>query len=1172
MTTTYNFSNKLEGDKGWYDGFEPHKVDLSSLKRKSMLQLRARAWTLHQYQTFSQDVVCGLMFWCAGREKPTHIHSRPDAQLNFFISGGVEIPHLGLNLRLRYKDDPTSKKDQYLKLAIIWTVWDGSDLHQREITTTPERASGPGTEDHTFSARLRQVSLTPISLTEAQASSCQGNAGADGYQARWASKVVPYVYGFDVAKSSLEWFNEAQKKSIELFINAAYGDRFKLYTRVRAAALCENWNTLKSMPRLTYPPFPLYDCRWHIQAKRFERMEEIPDIDDLRVQIHHRRRERQWSHITAKGHCFTDKFEIPGLDADKHITFINEREYQAIRSIGLLREVAANERRYDHQFNRDYTFDMIPASEVESTATSSSTETYYVAFEIQLQQGDSDAEQTLQLPDVGTPVRVTPKGRDTKQSNKPIWPWPKPKLAKSSGAQPSASGERTSVVGMSRKPQQSYSSGGSSSQHTAVARQDQSSLGKSHFGKASTAPIWHGYVVSSSLADIKSLGAPTNLVFAKIHKPHDEMSRGRVLNMTARVTFGQPNVPRVAARKAIQNVMWGNEGLGIPTSSKMKVLLLAHENHVMKFLPPDNENLDDTRIPSFLSWLKDSRNPLQKRAIREALSPHGGFMKLITGPPGTGKTAVSTAIIRYCYVTETPILVICGQNQGLDVVAQRYSSLYENDNADISQVYRLGTEFAESVDMHFKEDQELTTHRVSGLRENFKRAVHELSRADIAERIVGSLEASLTGMGVNLQHLSLGRFIMSRVKNEIRLQGSPGRETNQESELLMEFACWQQVIRMMEKLQVEPIDRTSTSAHIFSAEQRELQAGFQKLWGKLQKFYLKKARVVFCTADTAGRHILRGFRPRFVLIEEASHISETTCLVPIMANYIGLKRVILSGDTAQLPPTVISRDENECGQIEQVSLFERMILSGHPDIQLQTQYRMMAGICKFVSTEFYNGTLETVESAPNRATSKTLSNFMSTRYKCSPGSSFFLSLSGTTVVRRQGGTSILNPEYVSHIADLVDALAKKVPNLPQEDILVLSYYNEERRVLSELLRKLGHSKVRVKSVDSSQGSESPVVILSTTRPGGQWGLGFITDRKRSCVALSRAQSCLIVVGFEKMGMATQVGSGQGFQVWERLVKQHEQTSTLCRVKGSSALLKQQLGISEGSSGYERALR
>jgi hypothetical protein len=35
---------------------------------------------------------------------------------------------------------------------------------------------------------------------------------------------------------------------------------------------------------------------------------------------------------------------------------------------------------------------------------------------------------------------------------------------------------------------------------------------------------------------------------------------------------------------------------------------------------------------------------------------------------------------------------------------------------------------------------------------------------------------------------------------------------------------------------------------------------------------------------------------------------------------------------------------------------------------------------------------------------------------------------------------VSNPEYVS-IADLFEALAKKVPNLPPEDILVLSYYN-----------------------------------------------------------------------------------------------------------------------------------
>jgi hypothetical protein len=478
------------------------------------------------------------------------------------------------------------------------------------------------------------------------------------------------------------------------------------------------------------------------------------------------------------------------------------------------------------------------------------------------------------------------------------------------------------------------------------------------------------------------------------------------------------------------------------------------------------------------------------------------------------------------------------------------------------------------VDNHFKEGQEVTTTQVQGLRDDFQRAVRELSRPDISERIIRSLETSLTGMGANLDHLSLGRFIISRVKDEIHVQGLQQQKTDdgRESQMLIEFACWQQVLRKMGELQVEPVDPASKAGKEFSINHRELQEGFQKLWGKLQEFYLKQARVVFCTADTAGRHILRGFRPHVVLIEEASQIAETLCLVPIMSNYSSLYRVILSGDTAQLPPTVLSRNKNECFQAEQLSLFERLILSGHPDTRLQVQYRMTRGICKFVSAEFYDNKLQTEESAANTAASKVLSDFLAKRYRCSMGSSFFLSVSGSTVLRRQGTTSVVNPEYVAHIVNLIDALAKDVPTLPQEDILVLSYYNEERRVLSELLQKLGRSKVRVRSVDSSQGSESPVVILSTTRPGGNYGLGFLSDRKRACVALSRAQSCLVIVGYEKMGDGLQAGVGQGFLVWQRLVKQHRETSTLCHVKGNSSLVQEHLGISEGRAGYERARR
>lgn len=1176
MATTTNFSLRLQREQGWYDDFEPHNVNLSSLTRKQLTFRRARAWTLHQYPSFSQEFTCGFRFWLPGENTPTEIGSESNAQLNFSISGGVEIPSFILTLRLAYKDRPDQKDNQYLKLTMIWTAWDEIDFEKRGFATAPAFADGPETQHHTFSARLRQASLTAINLTQTEAKLCQGDSGANGYQARWACKVEPYCYGFDIQKSSMQWFNDAQRESIKNFTKAAKADRFRLHTRVYPDTLLENWNTLKSMPSPTFAPYSLYDCRWNHQAKRFERMEQIPNIDDVTIQAHHRRRERGWSHISARGPCFTEPFEIPGFGGNAPITFINEREYQAIRSIGLLREVAALESQYQHQFNREYTFDMIPASEDESTETASSADTYYIALEIQPRVDDGDVEQVLQLPEVGTPVSVIPKGRDPKQSKEPIWAWPESKICQSSSVQQSSSRDRTIVVAMRDKSKASPSSPGPSSPRQIVAQQGKSISkpgGPNPFEQSSSMKtVWQGYVISTSLADIKSLGPPINLVFAKIHKPQGDLTRGPVLNMTARVTFGRSHTPRVAASKALQNVMWGNPGLGITKNTEMKALLLAHENHVMKFLPPDH-NLNGTNIPDFLKWLKQSRNTLQKQAIQEALSPRGSFLKLITGPPGTGKTAVSTAIIEYCYVEEKPILVVCGQDEGLDVVARRYSSSYGRSHPGMPGVYRLRTEFVESVDNHFRDGQEVTTTQVHGLRRDFQNAVRELNRPDISDRIIHSLETSLTEMGANLDHLSLGRLIISRVKNEIRSNASQPDKADDdgESEMLREFALWQQVLQRMKDLQVEPIDLASTASNDFSENQRELQEGFQKLWGMLQEFYLKQARVMFCTATTAGRHILRGFRPQIVLIEEASQIPEILCLVPITSSYSSLYRVVLSGDTAQLPLTVLSRNKNECFQAEQLSLFERMILSGHPDTRLQVQYRMMRGICRFVNAEFYNNKLQTVESAQNSATSQMLSDSMVNRYKCSRGSSFFVSVSGSTVLRRRGTASAVNLEYVAHIADLINALARYV-KLPQEDILVLSYYNEERRVLTELLQKHGKSKVRVKSVDSAQGSESPVVILSTTRPGGEYGLGFLSDRKRACVALSRARSCLVIVGDEKMGVGLHAGTSQGFLLWQRLVKQHRETSNLCHVQGTSRLVQQHLGISVGHAGYERAVR
>ena len=120
--------------------------------------------------------------------------------------------------------------------------------------------------------------------------------------------------------------------------------------------------------------------------------------------------------------------------------------------------------------------------------------------------------------------------------------------------------------------------------------------------------------------------------------------------------------------------------------------------------------------------------------------------------------------------------------------------------------------------------------------------------------------------------------------------------------------------------------------------------------------------------------------------------------------------------------------------------------------------------------------------------------------RCPRGNSFFISVGNSSLWRRKGCSSIFNPEYISFIATLVKRLIKD--GCPQEKILILSYC-EERRILAELFHhSYGYKRIEVKSVDGCQGTENDLVIVSTCRPVVSLGLGFVSDRKRQCVAMS----------------------------------------------------------------------
>jgi hypothetical protein len=292
-----------------------------------------------------------------------------------------------------------------------------------------------------------------------------------------------------------------------------------------------------------------------------------------------------------------------------------------------------------------------------------------------------------------------------------------------------------------------------------------------------------------------------------------------------------------------------------------------------------------------------------------------------------------------------------------------------------------------------------------------------------------------------------------------------------------------------------------------------------------------------------------------VIVDEAARANPLDLLIPVTQ---ASERVILVGDHRQLPQVideqlrdsmVTTSGEATDGELLETSLYERLfrhvrrleIESGvQRAVTLDQQFRMHPDLAAFVSNSFY---------APH---GESFTSGVSAEAMLHQVSSFEGQVAGWLDVPAEAGSAQRldtgswerEPE-VDKVVELVDEILASPGN---PSVGVITFYAGQRdRILEALLPKRyteiadegivvarewryqvtddGREveRLRIGTVDSFQGKEFDVVILSMVRstkkvegrtPRGLFG--FLTSENRFCVAVSRQRRLLLVVGDRSM--------------------------------------------------------
>lgn len=545
--------------------------------------------------------------------------------------------------------------------------------------------------------------------------------------------------------------------------------------------------------------------------------------------------------------------------------------------------------------------------------------------------------------------------------------------------------------------------------------------------------------------------------------------------------------------------------------------------------------------------LEFSLNPQQRAAFKQLYKY--GPVSLLQGPPGTGKTSFISSFIHFAATKgASKVLLVSQSHEAVNNAAEKVRKLFSEQNKDVT-VVRLGDEPNISTPLLDVHEIALQDHYREMFRAEFKQrlkgVVSSLALPDEFVDLAIEFESSF---GIKISSITKGainsdsetaellasreKSLLDKLLGWIQRKGMNYSAYEKSTARDMRSAFYNEAANLHEVTSVDSINRFQQIVEL-SKEWLEVMSSRN---AHFQNF-LTKTRTLVCGTCVGIARNHYGINENiydWVIIDEAARSSASEMAI---AMQIG-KRVLLVGDHKQLPPSYEEEHllaahrklpQVKLSELEQ-SDFERSFYSSYgKDIgqSLLTQYRMVKPIGELVSKCFYEGLLETGKKNASKdliLNLKGLDKAVSWLDTSSAGDN---SIEKKPQYSNANKHSVINEYEVDVIIRLIQRLITnsniedrfEKGNQEESPIGVICMYAEQQKLMIKKINSLAWARtllekrlLKIDTVDSYQGKENDIIILSLVRNNKRFTEGFVSSENRANVALSRAKEKLFIVG------------------------------------------------------------